>query len=87
MIYVDSSAMIKLIHPEPESKVLSNWLAERVDQGVFSSALIEVETHRAIRRFAPERIPVIAPFLAEVDRIEMDVAIRGVAAAFFDRHL
>ncbi|MEV0968018.1 type II toxin-antitoxin system VapC family toxin [Microtetraspora glauca] len=84
MIYIDSAAAVKLIHPEPESKALTAWLGERAHQRVFSSTLLEVETQRTIRRVAPERISLVAPFLAEIDRIDMDVAIRGTAGTLAD---
>jgi predicted nucleic acid-binding protein len=29
MIYLDSSALVKLVHPEAESATLQLWLAER----------------------------------------------------------
>jgi predicted nucleic acid-binding protein len=80
LIYIDSAAAVKLIHPEPESKDLTAWLDERADDRVFSSTLIEVETHRAIRRLAPERVPMIAAFLAEIDRVDIGITVRGVAA-------
>ncbi len=87
MIYMDSAAAVKLIYPEPESKALREWLGERVKRRMLSSTLIEVETHRTIRRVAPERLTMIAPCLANIIRIEMDVAVRGVAAQIGDRHL
>ena len=48
VVYLDSSAIIKLIAPEAETPGLLAYLAER--PRLVSSALSRVETHRAIRR-------------------------------------
>jgi uncharacterized protein len=87
LIYIDSAAAVKLIHPEAESKALQAWMLDRVDDQLVSSTLLEVEAHRAIRRVAPHRVAMVAPFLAEIHRIDMDVAIRGVAAGLNAPHL
>jgi hypothetical protein len=39
----DSAAIVKLVHPEPESHELRLWLAERVSLPRFTSVLAEVE--------------------------------------------
>lgn len=44
MIYLDSAAVVKLVHAEPESLALRNWLGERADIGWVSSVLVEVES-------------------------------------------
>lgn len=48
MIYLDSSAIVKLVLPEPESLVLRDFLAG--DDGHVSSSLARVEVPRAVRR-------------------------------------
>jgi hypothetical protein len=48
MIYLDSSALVKLALTEPESAALIHYLAERSDQAVVSSALHRTEVLRAI---------------------------------------
>ena len=48
MIYLDSSAIVKLVVPEPESRALRQQLAPTGDW--ISSALAQVEVLRAIRR-------------------------------------
>ncbi len=42
MIYLDSAAVVKLVHAEPESESLRRWLAERAEVGWLSSVLVEV---------------------------------------------
>ena len=58
MIYLDSSAIVKLIKPEPESRMLANWLNER-NEAPVTSVLAEVEVPRALRRSAPARLAVM----------------------------
>lgn len=48
MIYLDSSALVKLVLPEAESTALSQWLSERTGTVRASSALVRVEVVRAI---------------------------------------
>jgi len=53
VVYLDSSAIIKLVAPEAETPGLLAYLAER--PRLVSSALARVETHRAIRRAGGSR--------------------------------
>lgn len=48
MLYLDSSAIVKLVAPEPETDALMEFLAE--DDERISSALAYVEVCRAVRR-------------------------------------
>ena len=57
MIYLDSSALIKLALTEPESAALSRWLAEHADQPLVSSALHRAEVPRAIWQAEPGALP------------------------------
>ncbi|HLK00648.1 MAG TPA: VapC toxin family PIN domain ribonuclease, partial [Streptosporangiaceae bacterium] len=56
MIYLDSAAVVKLVHAEAESQALRDWLDERAETGWTSSTLVEVESFRALARYAPEAI-------------------------------
>ncbi len=53
MIYLDSSALIKLALTEPESAALISYLSERQDQALISSALHRTEVLRAIWQAEP----------------------------------
>ncbi len=57
MIYLDSSALVKLALTEPESAALADWLAERADQPLVSSALHRAEVPRAVWRAEPGALP------------------------------
>lgn len=55
MIYLDTSAALKLIVPEPHSAALADWLAAHATEVIMSSALLRVETHRALRRITAQQ--------------------------------
>ena len=57
MIYLDSSALVKLALTEPESAALADWLAERADQPLVSSALHRAEVPRAVWLAEPGALP------------------------------
>ena len=57
MIYLDSSALVKLALTEPESAALTAYLTEHSDQAVVSSALHRTEVLRAIWQASRARCP------------------------------
>ena len=57
MIYLDSSALVKLALTEPESAALAGWLAERADQPLVSSALHRAEVPRTVWLAEPGALP------------------------------
>ena len=87
MIYLDTSALVKLIRREDESDALGDWLDERIHLPWITSALAEVELSRAIRAAAPEGLPAVPSLLARLDRFEIDPVIRSTAAAYADSGL
>jgi uncharacterized protein len=54
VIYLDTSAAAKLVHPEAESAALAAFLAERISAALVSSALLYPELERAVTRHRPE---------------------------------
>ena len=84
MIYLDTSALVKLIRIEVESDALGAWLDERTELRWITSALAEVELPRAIRAVAPEGLSAVPSVLARLDRFEIDPVIRSTAAAYVD---
>jgi len=87
MIYVDTSALVKLVRREPESDALADWLDERGPTPWVASALIEVELTRALRRSDPRLIGDVPPIVARVARYEIDDVVRAAAAAYPDPDL
>ena len=81
MIYLDSSAIVKLVHAEPGSQALRDWLSERSDTGWVSSVLAEVESFRALARYAPEAVTRLHPVLDLVDLVDLDAGVRILAQA------
>jgi uncharacterized protein len=79
MIYLDSAAVVKLVHAEPESTALRTWLDERAETGWVSSVLTEIESFRALARYAPETVSRLPAVLDEIDLIDLDPPIRILA--------
>jgi hypothetical protein len=84
LIYLDSAAAVKLIHAEAHSAALRAFLDQRPEIGWVSSALLEVETYRALARAtAPTAVPALVndfhTLLDLIDRIEIDSGIRILA--------
>jgi predicted nucleic acid-binding protein len=84
MLYLDTSALIKLVRPEPESSALAAWLNARAGEAAVTSTLTEVELPRAIRRSSPGRLADVAAVLGRLARFEIDAAVRATAAAYTD---
>lgn len=82
MIYLDTSALVKLIRSEPESDQLGDWLDDHTEIPWITSSLTEIELPRAIRSAAPEGLPAVPSVLARLDRFEIDPVIRATAAAY-----
>jgi hypothetical protein len=79
MIYLDSAAVIKLVHAEPESAALRNWLDERAEIQWISSVLTEIESFRALARHAPQAASRLPAVLDQIDLIDLDQRIRMLA--------
>jgi uncharacterized protein len=79
MIYLDSAAVVKLAHAEPESPALRAWLDERSDTGWVSSVLTEIESFRALARHAPGAVARLPAVLDQIELIGLDPPIRILA--------
>jgi predicted nucleic acid-binding protein len=82
LIYLDATAAVKLVRFEAESPALSNWLESNAAGPLVSSALVEVEVARALRRVAPEALGGLGSVLARLPRAEVTAAVRARAAAY-----
>jgi uncharacterized protein len=80
LIYLDSSALVKLALAEPESRALANWLAERADQALVSSALHRTEVLRAIWRAEPGALPRGQRIIRRVERVALSYEVLDNAA-------
>lgn len=81
MIYLDSAAVVKLVHAEQESTALRGWLGERVESRWIGSVLIEIESFRALARYAPEAVTRLHPVLDQIDLIDLTPRVRILAQA------
>lgn len=70
MIYLDSSALLKLIFEEAESTALADWLGSEPAVGApVSSELARIEVLRGCRRADAATVPAARSLLAGLDLI------------------
>ena len=82
MLYLDTSALVKLIRLEPESDELAGWLDAQAPTPWVSSTLVEVELPRALRRTDPALTTQVPAIIARLARYDIDEIVRAVAAAY-----
>lgn len=82
---MDSSALVKLVVEEPESAALRELLGRDADQ--LTSAIVEVEVVRAVRRVVPELLARARRVVAQIAIVELSDAIRARAAVLEPRTL
>jgi predicted nucleic acid-binding protein len=87
VIYLDTSAFVKLVWAEPESEVLSRFLTRRPATPLVSSSLISVETRRAVQREDPSALARADLLLTRVGRIGMTASLVESASRLPDRSL
>ena len=80
MIYLDSSALVKLVLTESESQALIQWLAERADLALVSSALHRTEVPRAVWRADPSALPRSLRQMRGVDKVAVSTCILDSAS-------
>lgn len=80
MIYLDSSALLKLVIEEAESAALEQWLASRDGDSLISSELARAEVVRAARRIDAEALPAARELVAGLDVVPLTSELIGAAA-------
>jgi predicted nucleic acid-binding protein len=80
LIYLDSSALVKLAIRETESAALSHWLAERPNLVRVSSSIIRVEIPRAIWRADPGSLPQAYAVIQRIREVWLSDAVLRTAA-------
>lgn len=83
MIYIDTSALLKLVHPEAESMPLRTWLARHPDD-LISSALIRAESRRALLRNDPAGLANLPRVLSVIAQIPVTEEVLDRAAMLPD---
>ena len=79
MIYLDSSALMKLVRREAETQALREWLDLRRQDPVVSSELGRVEVLRAARRVGGPALAEARAVVGDLDLIALDRAVQDVA--------
>lgn len=80
MIYLDSSALLKLLVDEAESQALAAWLSERLSSTLVSSDLARLEVLRAVRRLSAEGVPALRALLSQLDLVPISRVLIDDAA-------
>jgi predicted nucleic acid-binding protein len=80
VIYLDSSALLKLLFEERESAVLASWIADRADIPVVCSEIAKVEVVRATRRLDAAAVPAARALVSQLDLIPLSGGLIDEAA-------
>jgi predicted nucleic acid-binding protein len=83
VIYLDSSALMKLVCCEDETVALVDWLRMRAEEPC-SSELGRVEVLRAARRLGDEFSTQARSVIAELDLVPLDRTVQGLACDITD---
>ena len=77
--YLDTSALVKLVAPEPESDALREWLAGWTET-LVTSDLARTELLRAVRRARPESVAMARQVLDSLTVLRMETGVFEEAA-------
>ena len=75
MIYLDTSAFVKLVQREAESPALASFLAKCSDGRLVSSALLAIEARRAVLREDTTQLPRTDLLLTRVGLVAITDAV------------
>jgi uncharacterized protein len=84
-VYLDSSALVKLVVEERESGDLRRYLAG--DSQLWSSLLARIETVRAVRAYGAQYVADMRALLEEMTLIDVDTDLLDSAAELGDEQL
>jgi uncharacterized protein len=80
VIYLDSSALLKLLFEEDESAALAQWISGHTGTPMVSSELARVEVIRAARRLDADVVPAARALVSQLDLIPLSGGVIGEAA-------
>jgi predicted nucleic acid-binding protein len=72
MIYLDTSAALKLVVPETQTAALELWITERAGLPRAASRLLRIELLRTVARYAPDRMDRAQTVLSGIVLTNMD---------------
>lgn len=75
--YLDASALVKLVVPEPQSAALAAYVESR--SPLSSCALARTEVVRAVRRHGAEHARTARALLDEIDLVQLDDELLDLA--------
>lgn len=84
MIYLDTSAFVKLIWSERETPALQAFLAERQELLLVSSSLLLVEARRAVLREDAAQLPRADLLLTRIGQVSVTRAVLEAASRLPD---
>ena len=77
MVYLDSSALVKLVVPEAESASLRTYVTAR--SPLSSCSIARVEVVRAVRPHGPQHVDTARALLDELDLAQLDDELLDLA--------
>ena len=84
MIYLDTSAFVKLVREERATPDLEAFLRQRSPATLVSSALLVVETRRAVLGQAPDLLARADLLLTRIDQVGITRAVLEAASRLPD---
>ena len=87
MIYLDSSALLKLVFLEPETTELRQWVLDRAGLTLTSSELAKVEVQRGCRRVDVGLLPAARQLLSGISLIPLSGDVINQAGTLGDPNL
>jgi len=87
VIYLDSSALLKLVRREDETAALREWLDLHPEHPVVTSELGRVEVLRAARRIGGPVVAEACAVVGDLDLVPLDRAVQDVACDLGDPRL
>lgn len=79
MIYLDSSAVMKLVRLERETAALQGWLGRHPEEPAATSEVGRVEVLRAAQRAGTDAVAEARAVLADLDLVPLDRAVQDLA--------
>lgn len=80
MIYLDTSATVKLVAAEQDSAALINWLNDHPDENLTTNAIGHIELIRAAARTGPDATALARNVASTIDTLVLTDAIASAAA-------
>ncbi len=79
MIYLDASAVMKLVREEAETRALRRWLVDHRGYPVVTSELGRIEVLRAARRLGERVLTEARAVVADLDLVALDRTVQDLA--------